>query len=111
MDARESLRMMSSFEMRLRLNPSERISLLRRGAVRSGGWWYLLWKRTSIAPSTFHACRRSMRKSSGEQMMYEPKAATASERKALREHGSEDTYQPNLQLALGPFSFQACFAG
>src|ERR1700740_278066 len=110
MDAPESLRMISSFGMHLRLNPSARIFLLRWGAVRSGGLWYLLWKRTSTAPSTFHACRRSMRKFTGEQMMYAPKAATTSERKPFREHGSEDTYQQNLQLALGTFSFTVCFA-
>ncbi len=42
--------------------------------------------------------------------MYEPKVATTSERNPLRGQGSEDTYQPNLQLALGTFSFTACFA-
>ena len=42
--------------------------------------------------------------------MYEPKAATTSERKPLRGHGSENTYQQNLQLALGTFSFTVCFA-
>jgi hypothetical protein len=63
-----------------------------------------------FAPSTFHACRRSMRKSIGEQMMCEPKAATISERKPLRGDSSEDTYQPNLQLALGTLSLTVCFA-
>ena len=72
--------------------PSARISLLRRCAVRSGGLWYLLWKRTSIAPSTFHACRRSMRKSIGERMICESKAATTSGRNPLRGRSSEDTY-------------------
>src|SRR5580704_17255776 len=110
MDAPASLRMMSSCEMRLRPNLSERTTLPRRVVERSCGWWYPLWKHTSIAPSTFHACRRSMRKSSGEQMMYAPKAATTSERKPLREHGSENAYQQNLQLALGTFSFTICFA-
>lgn len=43
-------------------------------------------------------------------MIYEPKVATTSERNPLRGHGSEDTYQPNLQLALGTFSFTVCFA-
>jgi MFS transporter, NNP family, nitrate/nitrite transporter len=42
--------------------------------------------------------------------MCEPKAATTSERKPLRGHSSEDTYQPNLQLALGTLSFTVCFA-
>jgi hypothetical protein len=42
--------------------------------------------------------------------MQEPKAATTSERNPLRGHRSEDTYQPNLQLALGTFSFTVCFA-
>ena len=51
MDAPESLRMMSSFEMRLCLMRTVGISLLRRDAIRSVGLWYLLWKRTSIACS------------------------------------------------------------
>src|SRR3984957_21129147 len=51
-----------------------------------------------------------MRKFSGEQMMYEPKAATTSERNPLLGHRSEATYQPHLQLALGTFSFTVCFA-
>ena len=42
--------------------------------------------------------------------MCEPKAATTSERKPLRGHSSEDTYQPNLQPALGTLSFTVCFA-
>jgi hypothetical protein len=42
--------------------------------------------------------------------MCEPKAATTSERKPLRGHSSEDTYQPNLQLGLGTLSFTVCFA-
>ena len=42
--------------------------------------------------------------------MCESKAATTSERKPLRGHSSEDTYQPNLQLALGTLSFTVCFA-
>lgn len=51
-----------------------------------------------------------MRKSIGERMMCEPKAATTSERKPLRGDSSGDTYQPNLQLALGTLSFTVCFA-
>src|SRR5246500_4139473 len=112
MDGPVSLRMMSFLEWHPRLNPSLRISLLRRSAGRSGGLWYLFWKRTSIAPSTFHACRRSMRKFSGGRMMCAPKAAITSRPKPLLERSREDTAssRPNLQLALGTLSFTICFA-
>src|SRR5258706_5345335 len=112
MDGPGSSRMMNFLGLHPPLNPSARISLLRRSAVRSGGLWYLFWKHTSIAPSTFHACRRSMRKFSGGRMMYELKAATTSRPKPLREGSREDTAssRPNLQLALGTLSFTLCFA-
>src|SRR5258706_8805447 len=112
MDGPGSLRMMNFLGLHLRLNRPARISLLRRGAVRSGGLWYLFWKHTSIAPSTFHACRRSMRKFSGRRMMCAPKAAITLRPKPLREGSREDTAssRPNLQLALGTLSFTLCFA-
>src|SRR6266853_2355187 len=112
MDGHGSLKMMNFLGLHLRLNPSARISLLRRGAVRSGGSWYRFWKHTSIAPSTFHACRRSMRKFSGGRMMCAPKAAITSRPKPLRESSREDTASSpaNLQLALGTLSFAMCFA-
>src|SRR5882724_3766250 len=112
MDGPGSLRMMNFLGLHLRLNPFARICLLRRGAVRSGGLWFLFWKHTSIAPSTFHACRRSMRKFSGGRMMCAPKAAITSRPKPLRERSHEDTAssRPNLQLALGTLSFTICFA-
>src|SRR5260370_904936 len=112
MDGPGSLRMMNFLTLHLRLNPSARISLLRRGGVGSGGLWYLFWKHTSIAPSTFHTCRRSMRKFSGGRMMCGPKAAITSRPKPLRDRSREDTAssRPNLQLALGTLSFAICFA-
>src|SRR5258707_9269168 len=112
MDAPGSSRMMNFFGMHLRLNLFARVSLLRRGAVPSGGLWYLFWKHTSIAPNTFHACRRSMRKFTGGRMMCAPKAAITSRPKPLRESSREDTASSpaNLQLALGTLSFTICFA-
>src|SRR5258707_3722768 len=112
MDAPGSSRMMNFFGMHLRLNLFARVSLLRRGAVPSGGLWFLFWKHTSIALNTFRTCRRSMRKFSGGRMMYELKAATTSRPKPLREGSREDTAssRPNLQLALGTLSFTICFA-
>src|SRR5258705_9790825 len=112
MDGPGSLRMMNFLGSYLHPNPSARIFLLRPGAVRSGGLWYRFWKHTSIAPSTFHACRRSMRKFSGERMMCAPKAAITSRPKPLREISREDpaSSRANLQLALGTLSFTICFA-
>src|SRR6266404_979648 len=112
MDGPGSLRMMNFLALHLRLNLFARVSLLRRNVIPSGGLWYLFWKHTSIAPSTFHACRRSMRKFSGGRMMCVPKAATTSGPKPLRGRSSEDTQspRPNLQLALGTLSFAICFA-
>src|ERR1700745_3765703 len=112
MDGPGSLRMMNFLGLHLRLNPPARISLPRRGTVRSGGLWYLFWKHISIAPSTFHACRRSMRKFSGGRMMCAPKAAITSRPKPLRESSRKDSAgsRANLQLALGTLSFTICFA-
>src|SRR6267154_2649006 len=112
MDGPGSSRMMNFSGLHPPLNPSARISLLRRGAVRSGGLWYLFWKHTSIVPSTFHACRRSMRKFSGGRMMCAPKAAITSRPKPLRDRSREDaaSSRANLQLALGTLSFTICFA-
>src|ERR1700751_206041 len=91
MDERGSSRRMNFLGLHPPLNPSARMSLLRRGAVRSGGLWYLFWKHTSIAPSTFHTCRRSMRKFRGGRMMCGPKAAITSRPKPLRDRSREDT--------------------
>src|SRR5258705_8122237 len=112
MDGPGSLRMMNFLGSYLHPNPSARIFLLRPGAVRSGGLWYRFWKHTSIAPSTFHACRRSMRKFSGGRMMCAPKAAITSRPKPLRDRSREDaaSSRANLQLALGTLSFTICFA-
>src|SRR5258705_13841284 len=112
MDGPGSLRMMNFLALHLRLNLFARVSLLRRNAIPSGGLWYLFWKHTFIAPNTFHACRRSMRKFSGERMMCATKAAITSRPKPLREISREDpaSSRANLQLALGTLSFTICFA-
>src|SRR5258708_18502702 len=111
-DGPGSLRMTNFLGLYLHPNPSARIFLLRPGAVRSGGLWYRFWKHTSIAPSTFHACRRSMRKFSGGRMMCAPKAAITSRLKVVRDWRCEGggSSRANLQLALGTLYFTICFA-